>query len=75
MEDDAEFVNSLRKRFSKKKEDQLIEPEDNKLKGKIKDVAEVVMGFYDREKGTWTRGEHGVITHVKRYFSNNDGKG
>ena len=25
--------------------------------------------------GTWTRGEHGVVTHVKRQFSNDAGTG
>lgn len=54
-------------------EDKLIEPESPK--SKIKKVAELVMGFYDRDKGTWTKGEHGVVTHVKRQFSDDDGNG
>ena len=53
--------------------DKLIEPEPKS--SKMKDIAKVVMGFYDRENGTWTKGEHGVVTHVKRQFSNDNGKG
>ena len=33
------------------------------------------MRFYDREKGTWPKGEHGVVTHVKRQFSDEEGNG
>ena len=43
--------------------------------GSMKKVAQLVMGFYDRDNGTWTRGEHGVVTHVKRQFSNDAGTG
>lgn len=46
-----------------------------KTSGNLRDVAKIVMGFYDRENGTWTRGEHGVVTNVKRQFSNDDGQG
>jgi hypothetical protein len=52
--------------------DKLIEPDSKK--GKLRKVAEIVMGFYNRQDGTWTKGEHGVVTHVKRHFSD-DGKG
>ena len=54
-------------------DDRLIEPETKQ--NKMKDVAQLVMGFYDRDNGTWTRGEHGVVTHVKRQFSNEEGEG
>jgi len=55
-------------------EHRLIEPgSDNKTK--INKVAELVMGFYDRDNGTWTKGEHGVVTHVKRQFSDDNGNG
>lgn len=53
--------------------DKLIEPEEGA--GSMKDVAKMIMGFYDREKGTWTKGEHGVVTHVKRQFSGENGEG
>ena len=52
--------------------DKLIEPDAKK--GKLRKVAEIVMGFYNKQDGTWTKGEHGVVTHVKRHFGN-DGKG
>lgn len=83
-DDDESFVKSLRRKFAKNREDsiepddkhKLIEPEtDGKAGGKMKEVAQIVMGFYDRENGTWTRGEHGVVTHVKRAFSGDSGKG
>lgn len=54
-------------------EHKLIEPENPK--SKMKEIAGLVMGFYDRENGTWTKGEHGVVTHVKRNFSDKDGNG
>lgn len=52
--------------------DKLIEPDQKK--GKLRKVAEIVMGFYNKQDGTWTKGEHGVVTHVKRHFGK-DGKG
>ena len=54
-------------------DDTLIEPEAPK--SSAKEIAEIVMGFYDREKGTWPKGEHGVVTHVKRQFSDEEGNG
>ena len=54
-------------------DDRLIEPEQPK--SSAKEIAEIVMGFYDRDHGTWTKGEHGVVTHVKRQFSDEDGNG
>jgi hypothetical protein len=33
-----------------------------------REVAEVVMSFYDREHGTFPKGETGVITHIKKRF-------
>jgi hypothetical protein len=54
-------------------DDRLIEPESPK--SSAKEIAEIVMGFYDREKGTWPKGEHGVVTHVKRQFSDEEGNG
>ena len=54
-------------------DDKLIEPEAPK--SSAKEIAEIVMGFYDRDKGTWPKGEHGVVTHVKRQFSDEEGNG
>ena len=59
-------------------EDDIEHDEDDRLiekGGSPKEIAEIVMGFYDRDKGTWTKGEHGVVTHVKRQFSGEDGQG
>ena len=56
-----------------KTDHKLIEPENPKAK--MSEIAKLVMGFYDRENGTWTKGEHGVVTHVKRNYSGKDGKG
>lgn len=46
-----------------------------KTDNRLKEVAKIVSGFYNREDGTWTKGEHGVVTHVKRRFSGPDGNG
>lgn len=40
--------------------------ETSSKSNKIKEVAKIVSGFYNRQDGTWTKGEHGVITHVRR---------
>jgi hypothetical protein len=53
--------------------EKLMEPEDSK--SKMKEVAQIVFGFFNRTDGTWTRGEHGVVTHVKRHFAGDDGNG
>jgi hypothetical protein len=54
-------------------QEHLLEPGAGKS-AKMKEVAKIVFGFFNRTDGTWTRGEHGVVTHVKRHFAN-DGKG
>jgi hypothetical protein len=51
------------------------EGDDEGSHNRMKEVAEVVSGFYNREDGTWTKGEHGVVTHVKRHFSDEEGNG
>ena len=48
--------------------------EPDAKKSKLRKVAEVVMGFYNKQDGTWTKGEQGVVTHVKRHFGK-DGHG
>ena len=48
---------------------------DKSSGNRLKEVAKIVSGFYNRENGTWTKGEHGVVTHVKRRFSGPDGHG
>jgi hypothetical protein len=82
---DDDFVNQAKQNVGYKPEmaeeddinpdadDKLIEPESPK--STAKEIAEIVMGFYDREKGTWPKGEHGVVTHVKRQFSDEEGNG
>lgn len=51
------------------------EPKVKSSDDRLKEVAKVVSGFYNREDGTWTKGEEGVVIHVKRRFSNSDGHG
>jgi len=80
---DEDFVASLRNKMKRHKDDnidpdskdRLIEPDSSPKNSKMKEVADIVSGFYNREDGTWTKGEHGVVTHVKRCFSNDSGKG
>lgn len=87
-DDDAEFLNKLRGQARSGSiktgvdtggiDEDDIEPQGNPLIEKnssAKEIAELVMGFYDREKGTWTKGETGVVTHVKRQFSDDNGNG
>ena len=80
-DDDAEFLNKLRGQARSgsikqgadtgEKDESIEESPMNALQ----EVAQLVMGFYDRDNGTWTKGEHGVVTHVKRQFSDEEGNG
>jgi hypothetical protein len=80
-DDDAEFLNKLRGQARSggikqgvdtgEKDESVSESPMNALQ----EVAKLVSGFYNREDGTWTKGEHGVITHVKRQFSDEEGNG
>lgn len=38
-----------------------------------REIAEVVLSFYDREHGTFPKGETGVITHIKKRFGDRAG--
>lgn len=68
MQPTAEDFDSIEHDPSKK----LTEPDAKK--SPLRKVAEIVMGFYNKQDGTWTKGEHGVVTHVKRHYSK-EGKG
>lgn len=39
----------------------------------VKEIAEVVKSFYDRETGKFPRGETGVVTHCKKMFGDEGG--
>jgi hypothetical protein len=80
-DDDSAFLNKLRSQARSgsikqgadtgEKDESVSESPMNALQ----EVAQLVMGFYDRDNGTWTKGEHGVVTHVKRQFSDEEGNG
>ena len=80
-DDDSTFLNKLRSQARSgsikpgadtgEKDESVGESPMNALQ----EVAQLVMGFYDRDNGTWTKGEHGVVTHVKRQFSDEEGNG
>jgi hypothetical protein len=80
-DDDSTFLNKLRSQARSgsikpgadtgEKDESVSESPMNALQ----EVAQLVMGFYDRDNGTWTKGEHGVVTHVKRQFSDEEGNG
>jgi hypothetical protein len=53
--------------------DKLIEPDSKK--SKLRQVAEIVMGFYNKQDGTFTKGRPGVLIHVKRHFAKKGGTG
>jgi hypothetical protein len=88
-DDDSSFLSKLRGQaksgsIGTEREDSLDgeeEPEDEKLlepkqkKDTKQEVKDLVLGFFNRTDGTWTRGEHGVVTHVKRHFSGEEGEG
>ena len=88
-DDDSSFLSKLRGQaksgsIGTEREDSLDgeeEPDDEKLlepkqkKDTKQEVKDLVLGFFNRTDGTWTRGEHGVVTHVKRHFSGEEGEG
>lgn len=89
-EDDDEFLSNLRGQARSgsikpgvdtggvDEEDSIeADPEDKLIEktGSAREIAEIVLGFYDKEHGTWTKGETGVVTHVKRQFSDENGNG
>ena len=56
---------------------QLIEPEAEKEKpkqGTPEEIAKSIIGFFNREDGTWTKGRPGIVAHVTREFGDEAGK-
>ena len=51
-------------------DNQLIEPEEEEKpkKGTPEEIARSIIGFYNREDGTWTKGRPGIVAHVAREF-------
>lgn len=48
---------------------QLIEPEEETpKKGTPEEIAKSIIGFFNREDGTWTKGRPGIVAHVAREF-------
>lgn len=80
-DDDASFLSKLRQQARsgsiKPGADTggIDETDGEEGSNRMKEVAEVISGFFNREDGTWTKGEHGVVTHVKRHFSDEEGNG
>jgi len=48
------------------------EPSSEKVS--MKEIAEVVKSFYDKETGKFPKGETGVITHIKKQFGDQAGQ-
>jgi hypothetical protein len=48
--------------------------EPNPEKPNMKEIAEVVKSFYDKETGKFPKGETGVVTHCKKQFGETGGK-
>ena len=79
-DDDAAFLAKLRSQarsgsIKQGADTGEIDETDAPQENPLKEVAKLVMGFYDRDNGTWTKGETGVVTHVKRQFSDEEGNG
>lgn len=79
-DDDAEFLNKLRGQarsgsIKPGADTGEIDETGGNAMNALQEVAKLVSGFYNREDGTWTKGEQGVITHVKRQFSDEEGNG
>jgi hypothetical protein len=55
-------------------EDSMDNAEPVRQKGNMREIAEVVKSFYDRETGRFPKGETGVIVHVKKQFGDQAGR-
>jgi hypothetical protein len=55
-------------------EDSMDNEEPVPQKGNMREIAEVVKSFYDRETGRFPKGETGVIVHVKKQFGDQAGR-
>ena len=53
--------------------DTMTNKEPAQHKPNIKEIAEVVKSFYDKETGKFPRGETGVVTHCKKMFGDEGG--
>jgi len=54
-------------------DEKLIEPEGPKQASK-EDIAKAVIGFFDKEHGTWTKGRPGIVASVTREFGEEAGE-
>jgi hypothetical protein len=55
-------------------EDSMDNEEPVPQRGNMREIAEVVKSFYDRETGRFPKGETGVIVHVKKQFGDQAGR-
>jgi hypothetical protein len=55
-------------------EDSMDNEEPVRQKGNMREIAEVVKSFYDRETGRFPKGETGVIVHCKKMFGDQGGQ-
>ncbi len=67
--DDNAFLSKVKGRFP---EEDFVEPPENEQPASAKvspqDIAKSIIGFYDRDKGTWTKGRPGIVAGIVREF-------
>lgn len=54
-------------------EEDMVNAEPERQAPSMKEIAEVVKSFYDKETGKFPRGETGVVTHCKKMFGERGG--
>jgi hypothetical protein len=74
---DSVFLARVRNQFSDEDTiepevnpaDQVIEPEEEPAKKATpQEIAKAIVGFFDRDKGTWTKGRPGIVAGIVREF-------
>jgi hypothetical protein len=70
----AEDPNAVAPAPMAEDEDSMDNEEPVPQRGNMREIAEVVKSFYDRETGRFPKGETGVIVHVKKQFGDQAGR-
>jgi hypothetical protein len=70
---DEDFISDTMGELRNMGEETMSNAEPEQEKPNMKEIAEVVKSFYDRETGKFPKGETGVVTHCKKMFGDQGG--
>jgi len=70
---DEDFVSDTLGELGNMNEEDMSNAEPSPEKPSVREIAEVVKSFYDRETGKFPKGETGVVTHCRKMFGDKGG--